>query len=118
MTSIVDFADSPAAPQPLRPAEDRILAGDPAQSATNHYSDPSGQFHCGIWESQPGRWRVRYTEHEVCHILAGRVVITGDDGTRRSYGPGDSFVIPAGFSGEWEVVEPARKLYGIFEPAA
>ena len=29
---------------------------------------------------------------------------------------GQSFVVPAGFSGVWEVLEPARKLYAIYEP--
>lgn len=32
--------------------------------------------------------------------------------------PGDQFVIPAGFVGEWETLTPCRKLYVIFEPAA
>ncbi|HLD67170.1 MAG TPA: cupin domain-containing protein, partial [Pseudomonas sp.] len=28
---------------------------------------------------------------------------------------GDRFVIPAGFSGTWEVLEPCRKVYVMFE---
>ena len=32
--------------------------------------------------------------------------------------PGDQFVIPAGFVGQWETLTPCRKLYVIFEPAA
>ena len=35
-----------------------------------------------------------------------------------TYGPGDSFVMPAGFPGLWEVLEPAQKFYAIYEPAA
>jgi uncharacterized cupin superfamily protein len=31
---------------------------------------------------------------------------------------GDSFVVPAEFEGTWEVLEPAVKLYAIFEPGA
>ena len=34
------------------------------------------------------------------------------------FGPGDCFVVPAGFEGLWEVLEDARKFYAIFEPAA
>ena len=30
---------------------------------------------------------------------------------------GDRFVIPAGFSGTWEVIEPTRKVYAMFEQA-
>ena len=32
------------------------------------------------------------------------------------FGPGDCFVVPAGFRGVWEVLEPARKFYAIYEP--
>ena len=29
---------------------------------------------------------------------------------------GDSVVVPRGFIGTWEVVEPTRKIYVIYEP--
>jgi len=32
----------------------------------NHYADASEQFFAGVWASTRGRWRVRYTEHELC----------------------------------------------------
>ena len=31
---------------------------------------------------------------------------------------GDSFVVPSGFGGSWEVLEDCRKLYAIFEAGA
>jgi hypothetical protein len=42
-------------------------------------------------------------------------VITSDDGLVRTIRAGDAFVSPAGFSGTWEVLEPARKYYAIYE---
>ena len=48
-------------------------------------------------------------------MTAGRVVITSDSGERSSFGPGDAFVVPAGFSGTWEVLEDCAKIYAIFE---
>lgn len=30
--------------------------------------------------------------------------------------PGDRFVMPRGFTGTWEVIEPTRKLYVMYEP--
>lgn len=98
-----------------RPPVERILSGDPAQRAWNLYASADGHFNAGIWECQPGKWRVVFTEHEFCHILAGRIVVTGDDGSQRTYGPGDAFVSPSGFTGTWEVLEPARKYYAIYE---
>jgi len=102
---------------PRQPVDsDRLLSGTPCQAIDNVYASADQSFHCGVWEGEVGAWRVRYTEHELCHMLAGRVRLTGDDGTDAMFAAGDSFVIPAGFQGIWEVIEPARKLYAVYEP--
>ena len=41
---IVDFAQSSAAPEHYRPAPEKVLKGDPAQSVTNHYASPCGNL--------------------------------------------------------------------------
>jgi hypothetical protein len=102
-------------PEATQPAADRLLAGDPRQRIWNLYAESSGQFFAGRWASTPGRWRVKYTEHEFCHVLSGRMQITAADGTSWSFSAGDSFVVPAGFDGTWEVLEASVKLYAIFE---
>ena len=84
----------------------------------NYFSDSGGRFFAGVWESTPGRWRVRYTENEFCHITRGRIRIADASGQQWTFKAGDSFVIPAGFAGTWEVLEPTAKLYVIYEPAA
>jgi uncharacterized protein len=108
---IAHTADGPSEPV----AAERVLFGHPLQRTANAYSSTDQAFHCGVWESDIGAWRVHYTEHEFCHMLAGRVRIIGDDGSERTVVAGDSFVIPAGFSGIWQVEETARKLYAIYE---
>jgi hypothetical protein len=113
---IVDFRD-PVTPETSAPAADRVLAGAPRTSVRNHYADPSSQFFAGTWSGSVGKWRVAYTEHEFCHLLEGRVVLASDDGREWRFGPGDAWVIPAGFSGTWETLEPATKRYAIFEKA-
>ena len=113
---IVDFRE-PVAGETSTPMADRVLAGAPRTTVSNHYADASGQFFAGDWSSTVGKWRVAYTEHEFCHLLEGRVVLTADDGREWRFGPGDAWVIPAGFSGTWETVEPATKRYAIFEKA-
>ena len=114
--SIIDFANSSATPEHYRPAPEKVLKGDPAQSVTNHYSSPCNQFHAGVWEGEPGQWTIRYTEHEYCEILQGVSVIRDQDGNAKTVRAGDRFVIPSGFSGTWEVLEACRKVYVIFEP--
>ncbi len=98
------------------PMADRLLAGQPAQTVANHYSDATGQFHSGEWTGEPGRWQVRYTEHEFCYVTRGRIAITDADGQTTVVKSGDAFMVPAGFTGVWEVLEPAHKYYVIFEP--
>lgn len=97
-------------------AADRLVHGHPVQAVANAYSTPDDRFHCGVWEGGVGAWRVHYTEHEFCHLLSGRVRLRGDDGGETVLEAGQSFVVPAGFSGTWEVLETARKLYAIHEP--
>ena len=98
------------------PAPENILAGIPRARAANQYADAGQEFFCGSWTSTAGKWRVRYSEHEFCVILEGRVRIESSAGERHDFGPGAAFVIPAGFEGSWEVLAPCKKWYAIFEP--
>ena len=70
----------------------------------------------GIWHSERGRWNILYTEEEYCQVLEGVSVITDQAGNQVTARAGDELVIPAGFSGTWEVVEPTRKRVVIYEP--
>jgi uncharacterized cupin superfamily protein len=98
------------------PAE-KLLGGAPVTRVANYFSDSTQQFFAGRWSATRGRWRVRYTENELCVMTAGRVVIENDAGERRTFAAGDAFVVPAGFSGTWEVIEDCSKIYAIFESA-
>ena len=106
-----------ASEQLSEPAADRLVSGRPRLAVRNHYEDASHQFFAGVWSATRGSWRVRYTEHEFCHLVEGRVALTTDSGHRAEFAAGDTFVVPAGFSGIWEVIEDCRKLYAIFEPS-
>ncbi|MGH8104786.1 MAG: cupin domain-containing protein [Arenimonas sp.] len=99
-------------------AGEKLIHGDARQSTLNMFSDPGKEFHCGIWEGAPALWRVSYSENEFCHILQGRIRITDEAGTGIIVGPGDNFVIAAGFKGTWETLETAKKIYVIFERQA
>ncbi len=113
---IVRLGADPPAAETGRPA--RVVAGDPLTTVRNYYADPTGRFFAGVWDSTPGKWQVDYAEEELCVLLAGVVRLTGADGTSETFRPGDAFVIPKGFAGTWETVEPVRKFYAIYEPGA
>lgn len=53
--AIVDFAASTPETTVSRPAADRLLAGNPQQTARNYFSDTTGQFFAGGWDSTPGK---------------------------------------------------------------
>jgi uncharacterized protein len=114
-TAIVRL-DQPRAAEHSKPPAERLLAGDPQLEVCNYFSDASEQFFAGRWSASRGKWRVRYSENELCVMLVGRVLIESAAGVRESFGPGDAFVVPAGFVGTWEVLEDCTKIYAIFEP--
>jgi len=97
-------------------AADKLISGNPRQVVWNTYSDTARKFFAGIWHSEVGKWRIRYTEEEYCHLLQGVSVITDANGQAVTVSAGDRFVIPRGFVGTWEVVEPTRKIYVVYEP--
>jgi uncharacterized cupin superfamily protein len=76
-----------------RVAPERLIAGDPRQGVFNLFSDPGQQFHVGLWESEPGTWKVSYSEHEFCTILEGRIRMRDHAGGEINVGAGDSFVV-------------------------
>jgi len=102
-------------PDVSTPPPDRLIEGRPEQRVWNFFTDNSQQFFAGRWSSTRGKWRVRYTENEMCLITAGKVQLVSDAGSRHIFGPGDAFVIPSGFAGSWEVLEDCIKVYAIFE---
>ena len=115
---VVDFRSATPERSTASPAAERLLAGTPEQNIDNYFTDATGQFFAGVWRSTPGRWRVRYSENEFCHLTRGRVRIEDEQGRVWMFETGNTFVIPAGFAGTWQVLEPTSKLYVIFEPAS
>lgn len=97
-------------------APEKLLAGNPKQTVWMQYTDPTKKFFVGIWRSETGKWKISYTEEETCTILEGESIITDSAGVSTTVTVGDSFVIPRGFTGTWEVVAPTKKNFVIFEP--
>ncbi|WP_087691673.1 cupin domain-containing protein, partial [Pandoraea sp. PE-S2R-1] len=84
------------------------------------YTDALGEFDCGEWTCEPGAWRIAFGAHrqEYFSVIEGRIRISDLDGNASEFGPGDACVIPAGFEGVFEVVEPVRKHFVMFERKA
>jgi uncharacterized cupin superfamily protein len=99
---------------------DRHAAGEPSapgKTRSEWYSGADGAFRAGIWTSQPGRSEVSYSIDELCVLLEGVVRLIDAAGRVEIYRAGDTFLIPKGFNGVWETVEPVRKFYAVHKPS-
>ena len=96
-------------------ASDKIVTGAPVTGSLAALTNDEQGFHVGQWVSEPGAWRVSYSEDELCVILAGSGRLIGDDGSELPFKAGSAFVIPRGFQGLWETTERVRKIYAIAE---
>jgi uncharacterized cupin superfamily protein len=67
----------------------------------------------GTWEATPGSYHATYTAYEFVHLIKGRITITPDDGDPKKVGPGDAFVVEAGFKGVWKIDEKVLKHFAI-----
>ena len=111
--SVVRFAPTMEDPARRRLADlpDRVVEGDPHHASVTRHAD--GALQAGTWTSTPGRWRAFGDRDEFCTLLSGRVALVAASGERQEFGPGDSFLIPNGFEGFWEVTETATKHFVI-----
>ncbi|MBA5777904.1 DUF861 domain-containing protein [Stappia sp. F7233] len=114
---IYRIGESESEAESYRPAAEKVVSGDPLQTIWNCYTDKTGHFSAGIWQGEPGKVHVNYTEEEVCVLLEGEVRLTDGEGNGETFRKGDAFAIPAGFRGTWETVERAKKIYVILEKA-
>lgn len=113
--AILKFTDSTAPAEAYFLAPEKLIFGNPQQTLWQHYTDPTQKFFSGIWQSEPGKWHIAYSEEEYCQILDGVSVLTDAQGLAVTVSAGESFVIPRGFVGTWEVLQTTRKIYVIYE---
>ncbi len=106
---------SPAMPETYFLPAEKLIEGNPQQTLWMQYTDPTKQFFTGVWSSPPGKWKVAYTEEEYCYMLQGISIVTDAVGVATTVAAGDSFVMPKGFVGTWEVVETTTKRFVIYE---
>lgn len=120
--SLIAFADPLPAPVTDRPAAERVVgpAPGPLRTTREAYSAEDGAISMGEWCCEPGAWRVAFHagRHEFFHVLEGRLRLLDEAGNTREFGPGDACIIPAGFRGEFHVLEPVRKRYVMIDRPA
>lgn len=116
--TLTPFGLADTAPTFDHPREGRRVSGNPLRTTWNHYENNG--VSAGVWACEVGAWRIAFADEtdEFFHVLSGRIRITDDQGTAREFGAGEACVIPGGFTGLFEVLEPVRKHYVFVERGA
>ena len=78
----------------------------------------TGQLVVSIYEADDGMVKIiDYPFDEFVHVLNGRAILTAEGAAPQTFETGDSFVVPKGFTGTWEMQDNFRELI-IIERAA
>ena len=94
---------------------EKCTQGRPVQTFHKQFESADRLFSVGIWESSVGSFTVNFTGHEFASLLEGRIMIEDEHGSQVMFLPGMQLVFPAGYKGEWNVLEPSRKSYVWYE---
>jgi hypothetical protein len=99
---------------------DMVVPGDGAfdgsYTSLIGYRSEDRKFTVALWESGPGVLKTdAYPHDEYCLVLAGHLIVTNRSGRREEFGPGDTFVIPKGWAGTWNMTTRFKKQYVAFE---
>ena len=72
-----------------------------------------GAIGVGAWECDAGRFHADFSEYgEIIQVVSGELVCTADaDGTVTTLRSGDAMVFPRGWTGEWSMSAPLRKIW-------
>ena len=71
------------------------------------------ELRVSIFESTPAKTnhRTRPTDvDEFVYVLSGKLILTETNGRSHEYRPGDSLVLPVGYTGTWEMQGNYREL--------
>ena len=114
ITDLVTLAKSTVQIERYATPQDRLVKGNPEQNNALYFS-VEDRFFVGEWGAEVGCWKVSYTESEYFHILSGKSILRDTEGNELTVIAGDKICVPAGFEGEWDVIEPTQKIYAIYE---
>lgn len=113
--SLISVIPTSVSPEYDRPRPDRLISGNPLRTTWGSYE--SAGMSAGIWACEKGAWQIAFADdkNEFFCVIEGKIKITDANGHSKEFGPGDGCVIPSGFTGTFEVLEPVKKYYVIAE---
>ena len=81
------------------------------------WASTAGGMETGVWECDAGRFHADFSAYgELMQVLNGGVTCTPADGSAPfTLHPGDAAIFPRGWTGEWEMRSPMRKVYALWQ---
>ena len=71
----------------------------------------TGQLVVSIYQADDGMVKIEdYPFDEFVHVLNGRAILTAQGAAPQTFEAGDSFVVPKGFTGTWEMQDNFREM--------
>eukprot|EP00929_Paragymnodinium_shiwhaense_P067164 TRINITY_DN33807_c0_g1_i1.p1 TRINITY_DN33807_c0_g1~~TRINITY_DN33807_c0_g1_i1.p1 ORF type:complete len:299 (+),score=25.08 TRINITY_DN33807_c0_g1_i1:89-985(+) len=72
----------------------------------------AGPVKVGAWGCSDGGFpTIKRPTTEVFYVIEGLFFLTNADGTSRRVSAGDTVVLPKGWTGRWDILEPIRKVF-------
>jgi len=102
------------------PAKPGVYVGQKITFSDTHDHDGETVARVGVWEADISKTRlIDYPFTEYVLMISGRLVITNEDGTSQEFTSGDTFVMPKGWTGIWDIRERMKKqMVQIGDPTA
>ena len=76
------------------------------------HSNADQTVQIGVWEADVSKTKlIDYPFTEYVLMISGRVVIINDDGSSNEFKAGNTFVMPKGFTGIWDIRERMKKQH-------
>ena len=113
MTNPVVKLDKPGADPITEDLEGwKVVEGNPAMKTWVQHASTDGSMISGTWEATPGSYHATYNAYEFVHLIEDASP-SRPTAPPVTVGPGDAFVVEAGFTGVWKIEEPVRKHFDI-----
>ena len=76
-----------------------------------------GSISAGSWWCAEGGWPspALRTTTEVFYVFSGHGCVTDLDGTKNEFRKGDTVILPKGWSGRWDIMQPIHKVWFVHE---
>lgn len=102
------------------PAKPGVYVGQKITFSDTHDHDGETVARVGVWEADVSKTRlIDYPFTEYVLMISGHLVITNEDGTSAEFKSGDTFVMPKGWTGIWDIRERMKKqMVQIGDPTA